>query len=377
MHYRRNEAKEYSRRNFRGIWAAALTPFTPELAIDEVGLRPNLQQFGGRSRHRQPGYRRTRTRSSSGSRPEPNGLFDIAVDEAKGTVGTIMSCSDQNMDVVLDLARHAQAIGADYIVVHAPVLHFLHEQDETLFAYLQAHQRAGRHRDRAVEPSRQRLSDEPGAVRAGRRAAERGRDQIQRAAGDVCQAHAHGRRQILVSTASEAESSITSSSSAGSSTSAPTLPTSCRPRPIAACATTPISRFVARSPRRARSAIASIRCARRSSARGRRKSPRHTPSIGRTCSARRAGRCAPPDAAADRSGEGRRSQRIPRLRLEIGRRRSHRRGLKRCKARYLPRLRGAVNSIYLFRVFSAGRMAVTSTSSGSSLPLARPQAKTR
>ena len=39
------------------------------------------------------------------------------------------------MDMVIDLAQHAKAIGADYIVVHAPVLHFLHKQDETLYEY--------------------------------------------------------------------------------------------------------------------------------------------------------------------------------------------------------------------------------------------------
>jgi len=39
------------------------------------------------------------------------------------------------MDVVIDLARHAQACGADYIVVHAPILHFFREQDETLLRY--------------------------------------------------------------------------------------------------------------------------------------------------------------------------------------------------------------------------------------------------
>jgi 4-hydroxy-tetrahydrodipicolinate synthase len=39
------------------------------------------------------------------------------------------------MDVVIDLARHAQGCGADYIVVHAPVLHFLKAQDETLLRY--------------------------------------------------------------------------------------------------------------------------------------------------------------------------------------------------------------------------------------------------
>ena len=51
------------------------------------------------------------------------------------SAGTIASCSDQNMDVVIDLAKHAQAVGAEYIVVHAPVLHFLHKQDETLYQY--------------------------------------------------------------------------------------------------------------------------------------------------------------------------------------------------------------------------------------------------
>lgn len=39
------------------------------------------------------------------------------------------------MDVVIDLAKHAQACGADYVVVHAPVLHFLRSQDETLLRY--------------------------------------------------------------------------------------------------------------------------------------------------------------------------------------------------------------------------------------------------
>ena len=140
MQYKKSEAKAYSRANFRGIWAAALTPFAPDLAIDEAGLRRNLRHWaddlgidgvfiGGKQGE-----------FFSLSIPERKRLFDIAVDEAgragaKAKFGTIMSCSDQNMDVVIDLARHAQAIGADYIVVHAPVLHFLHAQDETLFGY--------------------------------------------------------------------------------------------------------------------------------------------------------------------------------------------------------------------------------------------------
>lgn len=61
--------------------------------------------------------------------------MEIAVEEAarggpNGKAQTIMSASDQNIDVVIELAKHAQAIGGDYIVVHAPTLHFhtAHEQ---------------------------------------------------------------------------------------------------------------------------------------------------------------------------------------------------------------------------------------------------------
>jgi 4-hydroxy-tetrahydrodipicolinate synthase len=42
------------------------------------------------------------------------------------------------MDVTIDLARHAQAVGCSSIVVHAPVLHFLHKQDDTLYQYYKA-----------------------------------------------------------------------------------------------------------------------------------------------------------------------------------------------------------------------------------------------
>ena len=64
--------------------------------------------------------------------------MEIAVDEtSKGTnqAGTILSCSDQNMATTLELAKFSQDIGADYIVVHAPILHFTKKQDETLLQF--------------------------------------------------------------------------------------------------------------------------------------------------------------------------------------------------------------------------------------------------
>ncbi len=134
MKYRRGDAKAYAREHFRGIWAAALTPFTPDLAIDEAGLRKNLRHWTDDLGIDGVFVSGKQGEFFSMSVAERKRTFEIAVDEIGGS-RTILSCSDQNLDVVIDLAKHAQTIGADYIVVHAPVLHFLHKQDETLHQY--------------------------------------------------------------------------------------------------------------------------------------------------------------------------------------------------------------------------------------------------
>src|SRR5262245_33989400 len=134
MRFSRADAKTYARANLRGIWAAAQTPFKPDRTIDEAGFRRNLRHWiddlgidgvfvGGKQGE-----------FFSLSLAERKRIFDIAVEELGGS-RTMLSSSDQNLDTVLELAKYAQAIGSDYIVVHAPLLHFLNKQDDTLAAY--------------------------------------------------------------------------------------------------------------------------------------------------------------------------------------------------------------------------------------------------
>lgn len=135
MKYTRREAKDYAREHLRGIWAAALTPFAADAAIDEQGLRANIRHWVD-----DLGIAGLFIAGKQGeffamSVEERKRAFEIAVSETGAKAGTIMSCSDQNMDTAIELARHAQAVGADFIVVHAPVLHFLKARDETLLAY--------------------------------------------------------------------------------------------------------------------------------------------------------------------------------------------------------------------------------------------------
>ena len=138
MKYAKKDAKAYSRGTMKGIWAAALTPFTQDLAVDEDGVRRNYDRWiedlaidGFFVAGKQGEF-------FSMSIEERKRSFELAVEACAGRAQTIMSCSDQNMDVVIDLARHAQKVGADYIVVHAPVLHFFKQQDETLLNYYRA-----------------------------------------------------------------------------------------------------------------------------------------------------------------------------------------------------------------------------------------------
>jgi 4-hydroxy-tetrahydrodipicolinate synthase len=138
MKYRKRQAKEYARAHMTGIWAAALMPFAADLSIDEAGFRSNLRHWVDDLGIDGVFVSGKQGEFFSMSVAERKRTFEIAVDEIGKRAGTIASCSDQNMDVVIDLARHAQAVGADYIVVHAPVLHFLHKQDETLYHYYRA-----------------------------------------------------------------------------------------------------------------------------------------------------------------------------------------------------------------------------------------------
>jgi 4-hydroxy-tetrahydrodipicolinate synthase len=135
MKYAKKDAKAYARANMKGIWAAALMPFTEKLAIDEDGFRENVRHWTNDLGI--DGYFIAGKQGEffSMSLEERKRSFELAVAATEGQASTIMSVSDQNMDVVIDLAKHAQKVGADYVVVHAPMLHFFKAHDETVYDY--------------------------------------------------------------------------------------------------------------------------------------------------------------------------------------------------------------------------------------------------
>ncbi|MDF3416528.1 dihydrodipicolinate synthase family protein [Sulfitobacter sp. M57] len=135
MKYTKNDAKAYARENMQGIWAAALTPFNADLSIDEAGLRSNIRHWVDDLEIQGLFVAGKQGEFFSMSLEERKRNIQLAVDECGGKAGVIASVSDQNMNTALELAHYAQDCGADYIVVHAPVLSFVHDRSEVLYQY--------------------------------------------------------------------------------------------------------------------------------------------------------------------------------------------------------------------------------------------------
>jgi 4-hydroxy-tetrahydrodipicolinate synthase len=130
--YHRNEAKAYARQHLRGIWAATLTPFNDDLSLDEAGWRANVRHWT-----KDLGIAGLFVNGKQGefyamTVAERKRAAELAVEEG---ARVMVSCSDQSLDTVIELAKHAQAIGADYIVVHTPLLYFGAHTPDTLVSY--------------------------------------------------------------------------------------------------------------------------------------------------------------------------------------------------------------------------------------------------
>lgn len=137
LKYKKSEAKEYAQKNLRGVFAASMTPFNEDFSVDEDGFRSNLRHWIDDLKISGLFINGKQGEFFSMSLTERKRQFEIVVDEVGDRCRTIMSCSDENLDTVLELGHHAQEIGADWIIVHAPPLYFHTNVDAVLREYYQ------------------------------------------------------------------------------------------------------------------------------------------------------------------------------------------------------------------------------------------------
>src|SRR5262245_47258266 len=120
MNYRKSEAKEAARAQFRGLWAAITTPFTPEGELDEAGLRRNMRHFTDVLHVDGVFCTGNMGEFWALTTAERRRSVEIVVEEARGRCLTIAQTAHHAALETVDLTRHAQEVGADYVALINP-----------------------------------------------------------------------------------------------------------------------------------------------------------------------------------------------------------------------------------------------------------------
>ena len=119
--YQKNEAQDWAWQNLRGQWTTLVTPFTPENAFDEAGMRHNIRHI-----------RRLGTRGGgctwgmgefwSLTFEERVRVMDTVADEARGQWLTAAHVTHTSAEDMISLAQHAESAGIDLLVVAPPYM---------------------------------------------------------------------------------------------------------------------------------------------------------------------------------------------------------------------------------------------------------------
>jgi 4-hydroxy-tetrahydrodipicolinate synthase len=121
MKYSKAQAKDASRAHFRGIWAAITTPFTSALELDEAGLRQNMRYLTGTLRVDGVFCTGVMGEYWSLTKEERKRIVEIVAEEARGKCGVIAQTGSTSAHETVELTRHAEAAGADFVILMTPV----------------------------------------------------------------------------------------------------------------------------------------------------------------------------------------------------------------------------------------------------------------
>lgn len=118
MNYRKSEAKEAARAQFRGVWAAIPTPFTPDFQVDEAGLRANMRHLTRSLRIEGVFCTGVMGEFWSLTQSERKRIVEVVVEEAKrGGCKVIAHTAHHSAHETVELTRHAQDAGADFVIL--------------------------------------------------------------------------------------------------------------------------------------------------------------------------------------------------------------------------------------------------------------------
>jgi 4-hydroxy-tetrahydrodipicolinate synthase len=135
MNYKRSEAKQAAREQFRGVWAAITTPFTPDGEVDYDGLRSNMRYYTDELAIDGIFCTGTMGEYWALTKEERKRIVEVVVEEARGKCMTIPHTGHHSAEETIDLTRHAQDVGADFAIVINPYFPAAKANDAMLYEW--------------------------------------------------------------------------------------------------------------------------------------------------------------------------------------------------------------------------------------------------
>jgi 4-hydroxy-tetrahydrodipicolinate synthase len=120
MDYRKAEAKAAARAQFHGVWTAITTPFTPDGDLDEAGLRHNMRHVTDGLRVEGVFCTGTMGEFWALTGAERRRVVEIVCEEARGKCRVIAHTAHHSARETVALTRHAEEVGADFVVFINP-----------------------------------------------------------------------------------------------------------------------------------------------------------------------------------------------------------------------------------------------------------------
>ncbi len=113
----KKDAKDWAREKMKGLWTSPMYPFKKDFALDEAGIRNNVEyMLSVKSKGLGFGF----SEPWVCSHEERIRAFEVAVDAVKGRVPAYVHTTDHSVEETIKLTKHAEAIGADAVMIWPP-----------------------------------------------------------------------------------------------------------------------------------------------------------------------------------------------------------------------------------------------------------------
>ncbi len=133
MKYRKNEAKQAALEILKGVWTAMPYCWDASDEFDEAANRANIEHII--SGLEVDGHYCSGNIAEFWSMPDEERMraHEVMIDAAAGRIPMIAGCHHQSVKQAAKLARHAQDIGYDFVIVLTPYI--AARNDDAVFAY--------------------------------------------------------------------------------------------------------------------------------------------------------------------------------------------------------------------------------------------------